>query len=183
MMNDELNPIPNPKQPSQTLLIFDEEMCNICHNKISGDYLEHVSIFHKMKFELIPFPEESKINRDLLNPIVPIGLNWITTTNCEICNRTMDMKEYIKHILAHKIEMVTPGNLNDVPKDCNDLPRTLYCSKGQDNICRICFEVFQDEEILIYLPCIHRFHELCISKWLENQAKCPICKRNPYQKC
>ena len=42
--------------------------------------------------------------------------------------------------------------------------------------CGVCLEEFQNGERLKTLPCLHRYHNACIDKWLEQCAKCPICK-------
>ena len=46
--------------------------------------------------------------------------------------------------------------------------------------CQICLEDIEKKEIndenFIFLPCAHGFHINCISKWLEVNNKCPICK-------
>ncbi|CAD8186247.1 unnamed protein product [Paramecium octaurelia] len=42
--------------------------------------------------------------------------------------------------------------------------------------CGICFMNYLKGEDLVLLPCIHRFHVKCMSKWLIEQSTCPICK-------
>ena len=42
--------------------------------------------------------------------------------------------------------------------------------------CNICLEDFHKNDNIFYLPCLHKFHELCISNWLFNKSICPICK-------
>ena len=44
--------------------------------------------------------------------------------------------------------------------------------------CIICLEDFKCNDIIIYLPCFHIFHDYCIIKWLRKNATCPICKSN-----
>lgn len=44
--------------------------------------------------------------------------------------------------------------------------------------CAICLEDFEDGMKIRILPCLHRFMADCIDPWLEQQAKCPVCKRN-----
>ena len=43
-------------------------------------------------------------------------------------------------------------------------------------MCTICYCEFEKDEKLIELKCKHIYHEECIVKWVENTAKCPVCK-------
>ncbi|KAJ6239360.1 hypothetical protein M0813_25245 [Anaeramoeba flamelloides] len=42
--------------------------------------------------------------------------------------------------------------------------------------CIICYSSYQVGDIIRTLPCLHKFHDQCIDKWLENNNTCPICK-------
>ena len=42
--------------------------------------------------------------------------------------------------------------------------------------CTICFEIFNKDDNIIYLPCIHIYHEECIKEWFRKQNFCPICR-------
>ena len=42
--------------------------------------------------------------------------------------------------------------------------------------CNICLEDFQKNYNIFYLPCLHKFHQLCISNWVFKNSVCPICK-------
>nr|GME08548.1 E3 ubiquitin-protein ligase SDIR1-like [Ipomoea batatas] len=46
-----------------------------------------------------------------------------------------------------------------------------------DERCTVCLEELgrEDEEVLC-MPCLHRFHGECILKWLDNSHYCPICR-------
>ena len=66
----------------------------------------------------------------------------------------------------------------------NDLPVPFLIDKNQldklinsknDN-CLICLEDFIENDQVLYLPCSHLFHSLCVLRWLLNNNKCPICQ-------
>lgn len=63
-----------------------------------------------------------------------------------------------------------------------NLPITLFESSsapaGNEEVitCRICLSDYEDGEEIRTLPCFHKYHNECISKWLLREAKCPICK-------
>lgn len=43
-------------------------------------------------------------------------------------------------------------------------------------LCTICQFEFEDGERLCVLPCLHRYHSLCVEAWLEEHRSCPLCK-------
>ncbi|PKI58957.1 hypothetical protein CRG98_020703 [Punica granatum] len=45
-----------------------------------------------------------------------------------------------------------------------------------DSECCICLSSYADGEELRTLPCNHHFHCGCISRWLQINATCPLCK-------
>ncbi|XP_057439814.1 NEP1-interacting protein 1-like [Lotus japonicus] len=56
-------------------------------------------------------------------------------------------------------------NSNKIMKLCNK------------SCCSICFQDFEDEELVRILPkCGHIFHLECIDKWLVQQGSCPMCR-------
>jgi hypothetical protein len=44
--------------------------------------------------------------------------------------------------------------------------------------CTICLSEFENDEVLLVLPCNHRFHQECITEWLTCSNKCPLCREN-----
>ncbi|XP_038982588.1 probable E3 ubiquitin-protein ligase RHY1A isoform X1 [Phoenix dactylifera] len=42
--------------------------------------------------------------------------------------------------------------------------------------CAVCLEEFKAGDILINLPCAHRFHWDCAMPWLESSSHCPCCR-------
>ncbi|CAL1377889.1 unnamed protein product [Linum trigynum] len=47
---------------------------------------------------------------------------------------------------------------------------------GEDAVCCICLNNYDDDEELRELPCAHVFHVECVDKWLKINACCPLCK-------
>eukprot|EP00262_Sarcandra_glabra_P002476 TRINITY_DN127_c0_g1_i3.p1 TRINITY_DN127_c0_g1~~TRINITY_DN127_c0_g1_i3.p1 ORF type:complete len:199 (+),score=19.97 TRINITY_DN127_c0_g1_i3:169-765(+) len=72
------------------------------------------------------------------------------------------------------------------------LPREIVCStkrssrrfswaklgwKASDqDACAVCLERFKSGDLLVHLPCAHRFHSVCLVPWLECSAQCPCCR-------
>ena len=46
--------------------------------------------------------------------------------------------------------------------------------------CAVCLDDFASGDRVTRLPCIHRYHSECISKWLANSSLCPVCKQNAF---
>jgi hypothetical protein len=42
--------------------------------------------------------------------------------------------------------------------------------------CIICMEDFMNGDEVIYLPCLHVFHNTCILEWFKRHDDCPVCK-------
>ena len=63
----------------------------------------------------------------------------------------------------------------------NALPTHQHVACKEENEekeCNICLDTFKNGECIKTLPCGHAYHDGCISKWLENVANCPICKKD-----
>ncbi|KAJ0984832.1 hypothetical protein J5N97_003188 [Dioscorea zingiberensis] len=48
-------------------------------------------------------------------------------------------------------------------------------SSEQDE-CVVCLEEFKTGDILVHLPCLHKFHWTCVVPWIETNSHCPCCR-------
>ena len=62
------------------------------------------------------------------------------------------------------------------PEQYLDLDRTV-CITETDDQCAICLNPFLKGEVLINLPCKHRYHETCMGAWLNKAKTCPECRQ------
>lgn len=46
----------------------------------------------------------------------------------------------------------------------------------KDCTCNICLDNFVLDETMKVLPCLHKFHDRCIDRWLRISSSCPLCK-------
>ncbi len=53
-------------------------------------------------------------------------------------------------------------------------PRRQELSPVGGNSCMICLSSMTSDHIS--LPCMHRFHRECISRWLNTRTTCPVCR-------
>ena len=44
--------------------------------------------------------------------------------------------------------------------------------------CPICMDECLINEIIAILPCKHKFHITCISKWFDTKRSCPLCRES-----
>jgi hypothetical protein len=44
--------------------------------------------------------------------------------------------------------------------------------------CAICYDDYQEDDILRKMPCDHYFHKACIDVWMEKRSECPICNQD-----
>eukprot|EP00730_Choanoeca_flexa_P020250 TRINITY_DN9901_c1_g2_i5.p1 TRINITY_DN9901_c1_g2~~TRINITY_DN9901_c1_g2_i5.p1 ORF type:complete len:308 (+),score=46.74 TRINITY_DN9901_c1_g2_i5:48-971(+) len=57
---------------------------------------------------------------------------------------------------------------------------SVSTSSGVTSCC-ICLEEFEQDDMLLTLPCGHSYHRSCIEPWLtRRQRTCPLCKRDPF---
>lgn len=45
----------------------------------------------------------------------------------------------------------------------------------EDIECCICLDNIKKKDSIRILPCLHKYHDLCILPWLLKTYKCPIC--------
>jgi hypothetical protein len=70
----------------------------------------------------------------------------------------------LKQIKSNKLEDLESPLLNsDEQEDNNGIALVRLDSKRQDKI--------------IKTPCQHKFHEKCLTQWLERKADCPYCRK------
>lgn len=48
----------------------------------------------------------------------------------------------------------------------------------EEDLCSICLAAFATGDSCMMLPCMHVFHQTCISKWFAVSDVCPLCKRS-----
>lgn len=53
--------------------------------------------------------------------------------------------------------------------------KILFYINMENDRCVICYDAFKKKDIR-FLPCSHKFHDECVSQWLVNHDKCPICR-------
>ena len=82
-----------------------------------------------------------------------------------------------EHGVMNKIFEGKDKNLN-MKNKIEQIKQVYYKTNKFDNFeCSICFDIFKENELLKQLNCKHIFHKECLSQWLLNEKKCPICNK------
>lgn len=107
---------------------------------------------------------------------------------CEICNLELNSEDLKDHLYAHQFESATPNSTQtrfsresstEDPGDCEDAyPEflTFQCTRSNREECNICMSGICQGHMLKMLPCMHKFHKVCLCMWLKRQKQCPICQ-------
>nr|CDS15482.1 zinc finger protein [Echinococcus granulosus] len=66
------------------------------------------------------------------------------------------------------------------PSDIASLPRKTLSQADLKtyDVCSICLEKFSVDDEILTLPCLHGFHQSCLSTWLSQKGSCPICRKD-----
>ena len=54
-------------------------------------------------------------------------------------------------------------------------PEPSTDDNDKKNLCCICYDEFAAGDDVKTLPCLHRFHEVEIDRWLRQKNSCPVC--------
>ncbi|KAM3138318.1 hypothetical protein pb186bvf_009594 [Paramecium bursaria] len=70
-------------------------------------------------------------------------------------------RNFAEHIDDQLIEIRFQQNRNHSPSN---------------KICSICMEEFIQNEEMMMMQCLHKFHKQCLNDWLRQKPNCPVCK-------
>jgi hypothetical protein len=78
-------------------------------------------------------------------------------------------------LASHLRDVPTPAD----PRVVAALPRSTYITGGgaaedEQNTCAVCQTEYAEGDRLVHLPCLHRYHDECVTPWLEGHKSCPI---------
>ncbi len=116
---------------------------------------------------------------------------------CDTCGLEVPFDQYLVHAAGHRVPPEVRQQHEDPPKPqpiqeqkkeehelpgkAEELARNPFSGKGTDLACHICLQDYSMGEPLIFLPCMHQFHEVCLLSWIKRQAICPDCQKKVFK--
>ena len=101
----------------------------------------------------------------LIESIISSFLNN-TSTNTNILNTSLTERTPVKNVITDEVkDSLQPIKFKDI------------INKENNTSCAITQDEFNDEDIVIQLPCSHCFNSDAILHWLtEESCECPVCR-------
>ncbi|KAJ3680129.1 hypothetical protein LUZ60_016407 [Juncus effusus] len=63
---------------------------------------------------------------------------------------------------------------------CNYKIGGIFSRKDKHEECVICCMAYKNKDKLIILPCEHKYHKDCVTKWLKINKTCPVCGKEVF---
>ena len=181
---------PSSSKSKNTSYIIDSFHNNQNKSNISNNIKNTNNFNNSLEHHYLLFNEYKNINNnEIINNIIDEDDN-INFENLDNFMKEVDniLNEY-NHIRVEIENLI--NNLNEINKNKvgpinNKLLYKLIIKKIDDinklheesKKCIICLEDFINNDIVIYLPCFHVFHKICLMQWIKKHATCPLCKLN-----
>ena len=128
---------------------------------------------------------QESIDQNIINEInTEVSVEQNNTVENDLLDNFSDDSEN-EYQLTETYINPTYSNIDD-SSDSNDLgvnreilnlTSRVFINELRYNECVICKNNFECEDLIRTLPCKHQFHINCIDRWLQNNNKCPICKK------
>jgi len=76
---------------------------------------------------------------------------------------------------------ISKGGMHD---DSTTTTNSNNSSSSDDIVCSICLDTFEDDTLVMKLPCGHEFHDCCAQDWFTRKgmrSTCPNCNREVFK--
>ncbi|OQS04751.1 hypothetical protein THRCLA_20803 [Thraustotheca clavata] len=105
----------------------------------------------------------------LRNEVTQVG------KSCVVCAITPDSNEYLDLAAAMQRRPTCPMFVDLLPSmKWKDVAREHR--KNGNCGCTICLDDYKGLDNIMQLPCHHTYHTKCITRWLETNDECPVCR-------
>ena len=100
----------------------------------------------------------------------------IAMTNRDFTSADFEMLQSLDE--GNSSRGATEAQLRSLPVHVQQEARGAGADDGADGVCSVCLEPYEKGQRVKSAPCLHRFHESCLDKWLVEKPSCPICKND-----
>ncbi|KAJ2404721.1 hypothetical protein GGI10_005490 [Coemansia sp. RSA 2530] len=81
--------------------------------------------------------------------------------------------------IFHCQSQLTPAEIEQLPRylfsHADSKPDLVAVGYETSSTCGICLCDYSENDMVVNLPCMHAFHDQCITPWLSASDKCPFC--------
>ncbi|CAD8060458.1 unnamed protein product [Paramecium sonneborni] len=162
----------NPQNQSeqQTINVFRQNFNqNLLQNQIQSQSVSFFPQIPKNKFKFSKnqsnqyeqdFEQDGLSNFDLFKKYTDEEINLMNNEQ---------LYQYFIHL------QINENHKNESDEQAQKIQREQEL-KEQESQCVICQDIIEDENNSQILNCLHKFHIICLSDWLQQKSCCPICK-------
>lgn len=105
-------------------------------------------------------------------------LDLLEAMEDELENNLLDYDDTASNDSLNDTDYAMQSNLDVSSSEINSLPLSLIQNDNNEEPCAVCLEIPTVGETMRHLPCLHKFHRMCIDTWLKKKPSCPVCKFN-----
>ena len=154
----------------------------------------YTELYNNVMNNTIPNQEEDTLNYNLHVLIIPICIIIIMCLliqvqfciwDCQTHRIVDDMSIYSQSLTYSSIDSSSEFVIQPKPSIFfikNMTQSSVNNPLEVKDICPICLEAYEEQDLLVTMPCGHQYHKTCIHPWLRNSIDaditplCAICK-------
>lgn len=163
--------VPSYMTSADLLGFFGDSLQNISHVRIlRTEDLRRLLVLLKFRSTVASHEFREKFNGAVFNSMEPETVHCVPVTSITFCGRVRSAEDF--PMLTGQAEdgsrVVNRKSLKALPPimTLTELPTCVVCLERMD----------ASATGLLTIACEHTFHCACLSKWVDTQATCPICR-------
>jgi len=102
------------------------------------------------------------------------GIELVSTARCSSSIVQNSGDQYPPVVVVDALPVEPSGAASEA---ADSMSPQAQDADEEAELCSVCLCNYDDEDVLIQLPCAHVFHEACISRWLLQDSSCPHCRQ------
>jgi hypothetical protein len=121
--------------------------------------------------------------RPKLSPPAVLGRKWVSVADADVCMyRQRHASVVFEFVLLDDPPVVVGSRYTLFPRRKGeeidgDGEIEGYIRDKDDLRCNVCLEDFVSGDLVGRVPCRHLFHTTCLKRCLEQDFRCPLCRR------